>query len=113
MKTGQKEALTALPQLGLPQYLKGLARGASGKKPICQCRKHTVMRVGFLGPEAPLEKKMVTRFSILAWRIPGTEEPGGTRLKRLNMHSMQYLMCTCLWGGGPNPAMFDTRLGVG
>ena len=58
-----------------------------------------MMRVGSLGPEAPLEKKMATRFSILAWRIPGTEEPGGTRLKRLNMHSMQYLMCMCLWGG--------------
>ena len=25
----------------------------------------------------PLEKEMVTRFSVLAWRIPGTGEPGG------------------------------------
>ena len=25
----------------------------------------------------PLEKKMATHSSILAWRIPGTEEPGG------------------------------------
>ena len=24
-----------------------------------------------------LEKEMATQFSILAWRIPGTEEPGG------------------------------------
>ena len=24
-----------------------------------------------------LEKEMATHFSILAWRIPGTEEPGG------------------------------------
>ena len=77
MKTGQKEALIALPQLGLPQYLKGLAGGASGKEPICQCRKHKVMRVGSLGPEDPLEKKIATRLSIIAWRIPGTEEPGG------------------------------------
>ena len=27
--------------------------------------------------ENPLEKKMATHSSILAWRIPWTEEPGG------------------------------------
>ena len=27
-----------------------------------------------------LEKEMVTRSSVLAWRIPGTGEPGGCRL---------------------------------
>ena len=30
-----------------------------------------------LGQEDPLEKEMVTHFSILACRIPLTEEPGG------------------------------------
>ena len=30
-----------------------------------------------LGPEDPLEKEMATHSSILAWRIPGTEEPVG------------------------------------
>ena len=25
----------------------------------------------------PLQKEMATHSSILAWRIPGTEEPGG------------------------------------
>ena len=30
-----------------------------------------------LGQEDPLEKGMATHFSILAWRIPWTEEPGG------------------------------------
>ena len=30
-----------------------------------------------LGQEDPLEKKMATRSSILAWRIPGMEEPDG------------------------------------
>ena len=33
-------------------------------------------RVRFLGWEDPLEKGMATRSSILAWRIPWTEEPG-------------------------------------
>ena len=27
-----------------------------------------------------LEKEMATHFSVLAWRIPGTGEPGGCRL---------------------------------
>ena len=30
-----------------------------------------------LGREDPLDKEMVTHSSILAWRIPWTEEPGG------------------------------------
>ena len=30
-----------------------------------------------LGWEDPLEKEMVTHSSTLAWRIPGTGEPGG------------------------------------
>ena len=30
-----------------------------------------------LGQEDPLEKEMVTYSSILAWDIPGTEEPDG------------------------------------
>ena len=29
-----------------------------------------------LGQEDPLEKEMATHSSILAWRIPWTEEPG-------------------------------------
>ena len=35
------------------------------------------MQVQFLGQEDPLEKEMATYYSILAWRIPWTEEPGG------------------------------------
>ena len=30
-----------------------------------------------LGQEDSLEKEMATHTSILAWKIPGTEEPGG------------------------------------
>ena len=30
-----------------------------------------------LGPEDPLEQEMATYSSILAWKIPWTEEPGG------------------------------------
>ena len=34
-------------------------------------------RVRSLGWEDPLEKEMATHSSILAWRIPWIEEPGG------------------------------------
>ena len=34
-------------------------------------------RVRFQGLEDPLEKEMATHSSILAWRIPWIEEPGG------------------------------------
>ena len=34
-------------------------------------------RVQSLGWEDPLEKEMATHSSVLAWRIPGTGEPGG------------------------------------
>ena len=35
------------------------------------------MRVQPLGQEDPLEEGMVTHSSILTWRMPWTEEPGG------------------------------------
>ena len=35
------------------------------------------IRVGFLSQEDPLEEGTATHSSILAWRIPWTEEPGG------------------------------------
>ena len=57
---------------------------------FCSCSKASLMVqmvmnlpamhktwVWSLGWEDPLEKGMVTHSSILAWRIPGTEEPGG------------------------------------
>ena len=34
-------------------------------------------RVQFLGREDPLEEGMATQSSILPWRIPWTQEPGG------------------------------------
>ena len=33
-------------------------------------------QVGSLGQEDPLEKEMATHSSILAWKIPWTEDPG-------------------------------------
>ena len=39
-------------------------------------------QVRSLGQEDPLEKEMATHSSILAWRIPWTEEPGGLQSMR-------------------------------
>ena len=36
------------------------------------------MHVPFLGGEDALEEGMATHSSIFAWRIPWTEEPGGS-----------------------------------
>ena len=34
-------------------------------------------RIQYLSQEDPMEEEMVTQSSILAWKIPWTEEPGG------------------------------------
>ena len=41
------------------------------------------MQVHSLGWEDPLEKEMATHPSILVWRIPWMEEPGGLQSKEL------------------------------
>ena len=46
-------------------------------------------QVQFLVWEDPLEKGMATHYSILAWRIPQTEKPGGLQsmeLQRVGHH---------------------------
>ena len=47
------------------------------------------MQVLSLSREDSLEKEMATHSSILAWEIPGTEEPGGLQsmgLQRVGHH---------------------------
>ena len=52
------------------------------------------MQVQSLGLKDPLEESIATHFSILSWRIPQTEAPGGpqsmgsqrVQLKQLSMH---------------------------
>ena len=45
------------------------------------------MQVGSLGQKDPLEQEMATHPSMLAWRIPQVEEPGG-------LHSLVSLSWT-------------------
>ena len=51
----------------------GFPRGLAVKNPPAMQE----MGVQTLGQEDPLEKEMATLSSVLAWRIPWTEEPGG------------------------------------
>ena len=46
--------------------------GSGGKESTCNAGNPS----SSLGQEDPLEKGMATHSSILAWRIPCTEEPG-------------------------------------
>ena len=48
--------------------------------------------VQFLGREDPLEKEMATHSSILAWRIPWTEEPG--RLQSMRSQRVRHNLVT-------------------
>ena len=45
------------------------------------------MQVRSLGREDPLEKGMATHSSILAWRIPRTEEPGRPLERQAEFHA--------------------------
>ena len=54
----------------------GFPGGIGGKEPAGD----TGDVCSFLGREDPLEKRTATYSSILAWRIPWTEEPGGYSL---------------------------------
>ena len=55
------------------QIIRGFPGGSDGKEsPAIQ-----ETWVQSLGQEDPLEKGMATHSSILAWKIPWTEEPGG------------------------------------
>ena len=51
--------------------------GPSGKESALRMQEIQEMRVQSLDREDPMEEGMTTHSSILAWRIPWTEEPGG------------------------------------
>ena len=57
-------------------------------------------QVRSLGREDPLEKGMATHSSILAWRIPWTEEPGGLQsmgLQGVGHYGATKHACTLSW----------------
>ena len=69
-------------------YLKSaFLDGASSKEPACQCRD--IRDSGSIpGLGRSPEEDMETQFSILGWRIPWTEEPGG--LQSVGLHRVRH-----------------------
>jgi len=55
----------------------GFPDGASGKEPACQPTQGMYETGWIPCREDALEEGMAARSSIVAWRIPWTEEPGG------------------------------------
>ena len=60
-----KMNLKILIRMGFPSV-------SEGKESVCNARDLALI----LGQEDPLEKEMATYSSVLAWRIPWTEDPG-------------------------------------
>ena len=57
--------------------MRGFPGGSDSKELACNVGETQIQS---LGQEDPLEKKMGTRSSVLAWEIPWTEEPVGCSL---------------------------------
>ena len=72
----RRQTFSALLTQGFPHTASLIAQSVK-KLPAMQ-----ETRVRFLGWEDPLEKGMTTHSSILAWRIPWIEEPGGLQSTR-------------------------------
>ena len=72
-----KPVLTSI-RLFIILYWEGFPGLISGKESACQCRRHK--RYGFnpWGRKIPWSKKWQSTSSILAWKIPWTEEPRGS-----------------------------------
>jgi len=65
--------------LSSPSDEVGFLGNSDGKGSTCSAGD----LASILGWEDPLEKGKATHFSILAWRIPWTEEPGGPQSQRV------------------------------
>ena len=62
-----------MPSLSRDIPLKGFPDGSDSKEPVCN--PEDLGSIPGLGRS--LEKRIATHSSILAWKIPRTEEPGG------------------------------------
>ena len=84
----RKEFPYSLKNLCLIKNLRGFLRWLSGKESACQA----VDSGSIPGSEEPPEEETATHSSILAWRIPWTEEPGG--LQSMGLQRVRYDLVT-------------------
>ena len=74
MKSQQRHRLLSLKLQVPPRSRGGFPSGSAVKNPLGEQEKQTWVQ--FLSQEDPLEDGIATHSSILAWRIPWTEESG-------------------------------------
>jgi len=90
----------------------GFPGGASGTEPkLLPIQKTWETRVRSLGQEDPLEEGMAIHSSILAWRIPGTEEADGLQSmgpQRVG-HEWSNLARMHAHGTGHQPTLLKNR----
>ena len=92
----------------LSRRKEGMRRNILGKLDHLKKIRNTWERVNLpmqetqvqsLGQEDPMENEMATHSSVLAWRIPWTEEPGG--LQSMGSQRVGYAWATNTCPGGP------------
>ena len=82
------------PALNLSQHQGLFPSGSNSKIIRLQCKR---LQIQFLGSEDPLEKGMAIHSSILAWRIPWTEDPG--RLQSMGLQRVRHDWERMEWNG--------------
>ena len=75
----------------------GLPSGSAVKHPPAMLQLQEAW-VGLLGQEDPMEEGMATHSSILGWKTPWTEEPGGLpSCGRKKLDMADVTACTHAW----------------
>ena len=86
----------------LPTYSFCSPGGTSGKESACRSSTHKRHGLDPWIKKIPWSRKTATQPSILAWKIPWTEEPGGIQSVKHNWaHMHKYLLAgskTIQWG---------------
>ena len=83
--------MTVFVQLSTPVVLPGISHGRIclvGYSPWGREELDVTEQLNFHFHFHALEKEMATHSNVLAWRIPGTEEPGG--LPSMGLHRVGY-----------------------
>ena len=94
---GKEKVLVFIPNI-IRSHWGGFPSGSVLKNPYIMQET----QVWSLGWEDPLEKEMAAHFSILAWKIPETEEPGRLQSKKsqrveydLVTQQQQHILSSC------------------
>ena len=93
-------------------YTMGFPSGSVGKESACNLQD---TQVRSLGREDALEEGMTTYSSILAWRVPWTEEPRGLQSmgsQRVHHDILYYTKCRYICPNLPVPPTPSSFLGI-